>query len=752
MDLKPKTENLKPIQKITFPIVGMHCASCAKLLTRKLSKVPGVTNAIVNYGSEQAIIEGEGVDEKALKQAVEEAGYQALISDNPKSSSESIEVQKEEAKRRELEDLQIKVLVSSVLSAILFIGSFPQWFGDLGFISDDHFLFLLATPVQFWAGKSFYKAMWSGLKNRTASMDTLIAIGTSAAYGYSALMTLFGDYFMELGTTLAMYYDTAAVIITLILLGRYLETKAKAKTSDAIKKLAGMQPKTARIVKDGEEVDIPLEKVQIGDILRVRPGEKIPVDGVVTEGVTSIDESMVTGESIPVEKKSGDTVIGGTMNKNGTLLMEAQKVGSQTMLARIIQMVSEAQSSQPAIQRMADTVSSYFVPIVLMISVATFVLWFAISGFGPALSNLIAVLVIACPCALGLATPTAVMVGIGKAAEYGILIKDAQVLETAYKVKFVVFDKTGTLTHGSPTVTDVISVGELTAKGVLGFAASVEQVSEHPLAEAIVGKAKQDTLSLLKVNDFKAHPGKGVEGSVVGKVVMLGNRTLFGSGVTNEIEDQIVKLEDQGKTVMILGIKINKNIMVNGLIAVSDTVKESAPEVVALLKKEKITSVMITGDNTRTAKAVADSLGIDSVYAQILPHEKAEKVLEIKQKGVVAFVGDGINDAPALASADVGIAMGSGTDVARESAHITLLNKDLKTVAKAITLSRSTIRIIKENLIWAFGYNVVLIPVAMGALYPFIGKFLSPEIAAFAMAASSISVVSNSLRLKAVKL
>ncbi len=737
--------------KISFSIVGMHCASCAKLLSRRLSRVDGVKNAFVNYGSEQAIIEGKGIKTDELKEAVEDAGYQALISDN-KISSDDVEKEKEEAKKKELEDLKVKVIVSSVLSTILFVGSFPQWFGNLGLINDEHFLILLATPVQFWAGRSFYQAMWSGLKNRTASMDTLIAIGTSAAYGYSALMTLFGKYLTQLGATTSMYYDTAAVIITLILLGRYLETITKTKTSDAIKKLADLQAKTARVVRNGEEFDVPLGDVQIGDIIRVRPGEKIPVDGIVTDGNSAIDESTVTGEPIPVEKKVGDNLIGGTINKNGTLLMKAQKVGSQTMLARIIQMVSEAQSTQPAIQRMADTVSSYFVPIVLMVSILTFILWYIIGGFGPAFSNLIAVLVIACPCALGLATPTAVMAGIGKAAANGILIKDASVLETAYKTKSVIFDKTGTLTYGKPSVTDVISLGDLSEKGVLGFAASVEQVSEHPLAEAIVGKAKEESLPLQKVTDFKAHPGKGVEGSVAGGVIIFGNRSLFENKIPEDIENRIIQLENQGKTVMILGKSKDQNNKIDGLIAVSDTIKESAPDTISLLKKQKITSIMITGDNSRTAEAVAEKLGIDSVYAQVMPNEKAHKVNEIKRTGVVAFVGDGINDAPALASADVGIAMGTGTDIARESAHITLLNKDLKTVAKAIHLSKATITIIRQNLVWAFGYNVILIPVAMGVLYPFIGKFLSPEIAAFAMAASSITVVGNSLRLKNKKI
>lgn len=788
------------ITKKSFPIIGMHCASCAKLIEKKLQKIPGVFLANVNYGSENATIELDTsvATDEDVKKAVGEAGYKALITQNSPQGNlfptgqakvksqnfnqNDIENQKEIEKSKQLKNLKTKVIASSIISFIIFLGSFPKWFGNLGILNNELLLLLLATPVQFWAGMDFYKAAWSGFKNRTASMDTLIAIGTSAAYGYSALMTLFGKYLMELGITAAMYYDTAAVIITLILLGRFLEAKAKAHTSDALKKLAGLQAKTARILqfnsdnltmeqfnnlsivkqREIKEKDVPLEQIIIGNLLRIRPGEKIPVDGLIIDGSTSIDESMVTGEPIPEEKNVGDLVIGGTINKNGTLIMEAQKVGSETTLARIIKMVAEAQSSQPEIARLADAVSSYFVPVVLMISVITFIVWYLINGFGPAFSNTIAVLVIACPCALGLATPTAVMVGIGRSAEQGILIRDASVLETAYKTKYVIFDKTGTLTHGKPVVTDVITLGKLPEKEVLGFAASVEQVSEHPLAEAVLEKAKTFRLQLHKVMDFNAFAGKGVEGKILGKAIFFGNRTLF-SGISGDVEERIRKLEEEGKTVMILGSKKNGSVQPEGFIAVADTIKESASDVIAILKRKQITPVMITGDNIRTAKAVAKDLGIDTVYAEVLPHEKAEKVNELKlgseatndkltKQQVVGFVGDGINDAPALATADVGIAIGTGTDIARESAHITLLNKDLKTVVKALILSRQTIRIIKQNLVWAFGYNVILIPVAMGILYPFTGKFLSPEIAALAMAASSISVVGNSLRLRTLSI
>lgn len=725
--------------KTSFPIIGMHCASCAKLIERGLKQTPGVTSAAVNYGSEQASVEYDETvsNPQALAQAVESAGYKAIIADDKKASADqrTPDELKEEAKKAELAQLKRKVIVSGILSMPIFLGSFPEWFGQTPF-SNPFVLFALATPVQFWAGWGFYQATWSGLKNRTASMDTLIAIGTTAAYGYSLISA-------------TRYFDTAAIIITLILLGRYLEAKAKAHTSDAIKKLLHLQAKTARVLRPRNpnlsnssdlsnyiEEDIPIEHVQAGYLIRVRPGEKIPVDGEVVEGTSSIDESMVTGESMPMDKKAGDRVIGATINKTGTFLLRATKVGDETMLSQIVKMVSEAQSSRAPIQRLADVVSGYFVPIVLMLAVATFVIWFDLGSFTQALTNMIAVLIIACPCALGLATPTAIMVGTGRGAQHGILIKDAESLEIANKIKTIVFDKTGTLTQGKPVVTDFSSEETLT------MAASLEQGSEHSLAEAVVARAKGQ--KLFKVTGFTAIPGEGISGVIDGKKYFFGKP-----------KKPYADLEKQGKTVMTL----SENNAVLGYVAVADTLKPDAKEMVAALRG--INVWMITGDNERTAQAIAKQAGIDHVLAGVLPDQKAQKIKELKsphhpnspnRPGVVAFVGDGINDAPALAQSDVGIAMGTGTDVAIESAGITLLNKNLLSVVSAINLSRVTLSIIKQNLFWAFGYNVILIPVAMGVLYPITGWLLNPALAAFAMAASSISVVGNSLRLKGVRI
>lgn len=731
--------------KKSFPIIGMHCASCAKLIERSLRKVPGVIDASVNYASEQATVDFDPAQaqDNHLSRAVSSAGYKAVL--NTENSTKSADDIKAEAKRKELADLKIKVIVSAILSVIVFLGSFPDWFPFIPLLlTTSYLLLVLSGIVQFWAGWSFYQATWSGLRNRTASMDTLIALGTSAAWFFSAFVTVFQEPLEAINFPMAMYFDTAAVVITLILLGRYLEAKAKAHTSDAIKKLLGLQAKTARVIRGDDEIDLPLDQVQVGDLIRVRPGEKIPVDGLIMDGATSIDESMVTGESIPVEKLKGDMVIGSTLNKQGSFIFKATKVGSETLLARIVKMVGEAQSSRAPIQRLADKVSSYFVPAVLMLAVGTFVVWFDFSSLGNALANTIAVLVIACPCALGLATPTAIMVGTGRGAEKGILIKDAQSLEIANKIKAVIFDKTGTLTEGKPMVTDVL--GE---ESTLSIAASLEQGSEHPLAEAIVTKAKEQALVLSKAQGFEAIAGHGIRGSINGKKYYLGNRALVKKQRINiqKYETQIEKLESEGKTVMIL--TSNKLL---GLIAVADTLKESAKDTVLSLQKRNIDVWMITGDNQRTATAIAKQAGIENVIAEVLPDQKAQKVKDLKT--TVAFVGDGINDAPALASADVGIAMGTGTDVAIESASITLLNKDLRSVLGAIELSRRTVRIIRENLVWAFGYNVVLIPVAMGVLYPFFGAgaLLNPALAAFAMAASSISVVGNSLRLKSAKI
>lgn len=674
----------------TFPIVGMHCASCSKLIERKIRGVPGVISTSVNYGSEEAVVEAEvGVDDAALANAVNDAGYKAIISDE-----ESAEEIKKEEKSREIKNLKNKVVISSVLSVLILIGMFLKF--------PAYVVCLLVIPVQFWAGLEFYQAAWSGLKNRSASMDTLIALGVTAAFGYSFYTMIFGG---------PSYFDTAAVIITLILLGRYLEAKAKIHTSDAIKDLLGMQAKTARVIRGGQEIDLPISEVVTGDKIRVRPGEKIPVDGIITHGESAVDESMVTGESLPVDKIVGSPVIGATINKSGSFIFKATKVGKDSMISQIVKLVSEAQGSRAPIQRLADTVSSYFVPVVLMIAVATFVVWYLLGRPDFAFVNLVAVLIIACPCAMGLATPTAIMVGTGRGAGRGILVKDAESLETFYKVKTIIFDKTGTLTKGEMSLTNEVE------KKYLRIAASLEQNSEHPIAKAIVKEALVKKLSFNKVEKFKALEGAGVEGIVGGKKYFLGRDN---KGVIN--------LTLSGKVL--------------ASFEVTDQLKDGVPGIVSGLTKRGIDVWMVTGDKEETARKIADEAGIKNVLSGVFPGDKAKKVKEFKN---VAFVGDGVNDAPALAAASVGIAMGTGTDVAIESAGVTLLNRDIKSILTALNLSRATINVIKENLFWAFGYNVILIPVAALGL-------LNPMFAAFAMAASSISVVGNSLRLRLIKI
>lgn len=766
--------------KTSFPIIGMHCTSCAKNIERALKKTPGVDDANVNYGSEEATVAFDPSVSNLghLGDVVENLGYKAILTAQSNKTPDQL---KEEAKKKELADLKVKVVVSGILSVFIVLGSFPEWFGSAlsslsyqlsATLTNPFVLLALTIPVQFWAGWSFYQATWSGFKNRTAGMDTLIAIGTSAAFGYSTLITFFGAQLNALGFPQTMYFDTAAVIITLILLGRYLEAKAKAHTSDAIKKLLHLQAKTARVLRPDPsrpeqregpqyvEMDIPIEDVRVGDIIRVRPGEKIPVDGNITEGASTIDESMVTGESIPVDKKVGDIVIGATINKTGTFLFLATKIGSETMLSQIVKMVAEAQSSRAPIARLADVVSGYFVPIVLMAAVATFVIWFDTGTFTQAFTNMIAVLIIACPCALGLATPTAIMVGTGRGAEHGILIKDAEALEIAHKTKVAVFDKTGTLTRGEPKVTDAIFLGN--EAFVKNAAAALEKNSEHPLSKAIVGYlGTLGHLGTLQVKNFSAIEGFGVKGEVDGRPILIGNKKLMEKErviLSPELDKKANTWMTEGKTLAYVAIE-KKNV---ALIAIADTIKTEAKEMVDALKRMGVAVWMITGDNEVTARAIAKQAGIENVLAGVLPAEKAEKVKGLKSSpylpkhpnhpNVVAFVGDGINDAPALAAADVGIAMGTGTDVAIESAGITLLNKDLRMVASALKLSKTTLSVIKQNLFWAFGYNVTLIPVAMGVLYPITGWLLNPALAAFAMAASSISVVANSLRLKGVKI
>jgi len=735
--------------KQTYPIKGMHCASCVRLIEKSLNKLPGVREANVNLATEKATVtyDPDECSDEQIASAVSNVGYKVI-------KHESQDLEKEE-KQEELKALRNKVIVSLTLGGLIIWGSFPGIMKTApSLLTNPWIQLLLAIPVQFWAGLEFYRATIPALKHRLANMDTLVALGTTVAFGFSVFITFFPNIVESIGMEPMPYFDVSTIIIGLILLGRYFEARAKAGTSEAIKKLIGLQAKTARVMRSGEEVDIPIDQVQIGDVIRVRPGEKIPVDGTIIEGESSVDESMLTGESIPVDKTKGDSVVGATINKSGTFTYKATKVGSDTMLAQIIKLVQEAQGSKAPIQRIADTISSYFVPIVIMLAFATFGIWYVFGGsqaFLFALLNTVAVLIIACPCAMGLATPTAIMVGTGKGAEHGILIKDAESLEIAHKINTVVFDKTGTLTKGKPEVTDIVSTNKIKKDEILKFAASIEKGSEHSLAESIVKKADEEKLVLGQVKGFKAIAGHGVEGIIEGKQVYFGNRKLMEQEniKIGSYLDHIERLENQGKTVMMLAVADK----LAGLVAVADTVKETAKEGVEALKKLGIEVIMITGDNQRTAQAIALGLGIKKVLAEVLPDQKEAEVRKIQQEGkIVAMVGDGINDAPALAAADIGIAMGTGTDVAIEAADITLINKDLRSVAAAINLSKKTMRTIKLNLFWAFGYNIILIPVAMGILYPFFHILLNPIFASVAMATSSISVVSNSLLLKRTKL
>ncbi len=743
----------------TYPIKGMHCASCVRVIEKSLSRTPGVKEANVNLATEKATVTYDDTQcgPAQIASAVSNVGYTAMVN----QSKEDEDAEKKE-KEKSLQLLRNKVAVSLFLGALILWGSFPGLMNTAPFFLKIPWVqLLLAIPVQFWAGSEFYRATIPALKHRLANMDTLVALGTTVAFVFSAFITFFPEIVMRAGFDAMPYFDVSTIVIGLILLGRYFEARAKMGTGEAIKKLLGLQAKTARVLQDGKEVDIPIEEVMIGNIIRVRPGEKIPVDGEIVEGESSVDESMLTGESIPVDKAKGDTVVGATINKSGTFTYKATKVGQDTMLSQIIKLVQEAQGSKAPIQRIADLISSYFVPIVIMLAFATFGIWYV---FGPnpvllfALLNTVAVLIIACPCAMGLATPTAIMVGTGKGAEHGILIKDAESLEIANKINVVVFDKTGTLTLGKPQVTEVIatndhssSANKISKDEVLKFAASIEKGSEHSLADAIVQEAEKQSIKLEDTSKFKAIAGHGVEGLVAGKQVFLGNRKLMDRENVkfSSYLDQIEKLESEGKTVMMLSVDGH----LAGLIAVADVVKETAKAGIERLKKMGIEVAMITGDNQRTANAIARKLGIDRVLAEVLPDQKEAEVRKIQAEGKkVAMVGDGINDAPALAAADVGIAMGSGTDVAIEAADITLINKDLSSVASSIELSKKTMRTIKMNLFWAFGYNILLIPVAMGVLYPFSGILLNPIFASVAMASSSISVVSNSLLLRRVKI
>jgi Cu+-exporting ATPase len=744
-------------RKSIFPVSGMTCASCVARVEEALSSVPGVISARVNLASEKATVEYvEGTALAGMRRAVEEAGY-AL---GPEAEAlEDVST----AAQREIRVIRNEFIIAAILTAsIMALGWGPSFAGK------SYLLLALATPVQFWAGLRFYRGAWGALKHKTSDMNTLVAVGTSVAYFYSMIAAIFPGLFATGVAEPHLYFHTSAAIITLILLGRFLEARARGRTSEALKKLIGMQPKTALVIRDGEQMEIPVEEVQVGDLILVRPGKRVPVDGTVHQGYSSIDESMITGESIPVEKKVGDEVIGATINKTGSLEIEATRVGKDTTLAHIVRMVEEAQGSKAPIQRLVDVIASYFVPAVIGIAIVTFVVWYIV-GPAPALTfaflNFVAVLVIACPCALGLATPTAIMVGTGKGAEHGILIKNGEALERAHQINTVLLDKTGTLTRGEPVVTDIISAHPLSQEEVLRLAASAEHNSEHPLGEAVVKAALEKKLELSPSSDFSAIPGQGIEAMVEGKNLLLGSLTLMKErGFSlNGLEKEAAELLGGGKTVMFLG----RDGQVAGIIALADTLKPGAREAVRALRKMRIETAMLTGDNRRTAEAIAREAGIDCVLAEVLPERKAEEVKKLQDEGkVVAMVGDGINDAPALAQADIGISIGTGTDVAMETGDITLISGDLMGVVTAISLSKRTMRTIKQNLFWAFAYNTALIPIAAGVLYLAFGNmgvpsglrfvlgeygFLNPILAAAAMAASSITVVSNSLRLKGFK-
>jgi P-type Cu+ transporter len=740
---------------IKLNIKGMHCTACASVIEKELNKVDNVEAAKVNFSSQTAQIKhssDEDVTPKLLS-AVKKAGYSADIYDDSIDNSE--------VRRQEVNKWRNKFLLGITLSLPMLYFMLIEFFDGLpgaatlmpymGIVS-----LILTTPIQFYLGAGFYKGMLSGFKTRTFNMDSLIAIGTSAAYIYSVVS--YGSYVIRENSLLIrgmegveLYFEVAAFLITFVLLGKWLEAKATNKTNESIEKLMSLQATTARVIKNGKTIDIPLEEVQVGDHIMVRPGEKIPVDGKIAKGSSSVDESMITGESMPVEKTPGDKVVGATINKNGSLEFVAERVGANTTLQRIIKLVEEAQNSKAPIQNFADKVSSYFVPAVIIIAIITFIAWFVFLGESVAFSLMAftAVLVIACPCALGLATPTAIMVGTGKGAENGILIKGGEPLQAAQNINAIVFDKTGTITHGKPEVTDILPLNKFKQAEILQIAASIENNSEHPLAEAIVGYAQSKKAQLSNIDNFKAIPGHGITATYKSTSYYFGNRKLikdFAKLDIESIENELTRLEKQGKTAMILA---NEEKLV-GVLAVADTIKPSAKEAIDKLKSMGIAVHMLTGDNKRTAKAIASQAGIESVIAEVLPEDKANQVKKLQVNHKVAMVGDGINDAPALAQADLSIAMGSGTDVAMEAGGIVIMKNDLNSVVHAIKLSKETVNKIKQNLFFALFYNSMGIPIATRAFAAY-GLILRPELAGLAMALSSVSVVTNSLTLKRFK-
>jgi len=752
--LPPEAKGSNPNSRVNLSLFGMHCSSCANIIERSLKKVPGVKQATVNFAAEKAtvIYDEAAANPQMLLYAVGKAGYKAELIDTKDADYERRKREKEISSYFKKFWWSLGLSLPMLYFMLLDFFTLPGKTAILPYIGIISLIF--TVPIQFVIGAGFYKGMWSSLKMKTFNMDSLIAIGTSIAFFYSLINFIL--YFAYTGSIIGLngkipdlYFETAAFLITFVTLGKWLEHRTKGRTGDAIKKLMGLQAKTARVIRDGKAHDVPIEEVVHGDVVLVRPGEKIPVDGQITKGSSAVDESMITGESIPVEKNVGDTVIGSTVNKTGSFEFTATRVGSETALSQIIRLVEEAQGSKAPIQGFADRISAWFVPAVIALAVITFLVWYFLLGatLSFALMAFTSVIVIACPCALGLATPTSLMVGTGKGAQLGILIKGGEPLEAACKINAVVFDKTGTLTKGKPEVTDIISLSNFGDDEVLQISASLEKLSEHPLAEAIYSYSTEESFDLFEVKDFSAIPGHGVKGIIDGTEYYFGNRRLMTEILGLElikINRKLSKLEEQGKTAMILANKEE----ILGAVAVADTIKLTSPEAIAKLRKLGIDVWMITGDNERTAKAIAGQLGIDNVLAEVLPEDKAGEIRKLQASGrKVAMVGDGINDAPALAQANLGIAMGSGTDVAMETGGIVIVKNDLNDVVTAFQLSRETMSKIKQNMFFALFYNVIGIPIAARVFMAF-GLVLKPELAGLAMALSSISVVSNSLLLK----
>ena len=768
---------MKKIIKKSYPVMGMHCASCASVIKRKLEKLDGVESCTVNYGNEKAQVayDPQKVTVSQMNQEIDKLGYSLMEGEmdhsmpaghdmmTPVSSDSSIKTQKlkDLAKLQRHVQIVLPMVAVSILVMAWEIGADPLGFWpkmpEMLMEFFHHLLPVFATYALFVIGVPYLQGVIRFFRYRVANMDSLVGIGTSVAFLYSFIVTAFEGPLASYVNTEQNYYDVTIVVIGFITLGKFLEARSKLKTGEAIEKLLGLQVKNALILRDGKEIEVPIDQVVVDDIMLVKPGAKIPLDGVIIEGKSSIDESMITGESIPVDKGPGDTVIGSTINKQGSLQIRVVKVGSDTMLSQIIKMVEDAQGSKAPIERMVDQISAIFVPIVLVLSVVTLIFWLVIGSqfmpFSQALTlgilSFVGILVIACPCAMGLATPTAIIVGVGKAAQNGILIKNAESLEKFNYINFVIMDKTGTITNGKPVVTDIQSIGSNSEKDILQLLASLESHSEHPLAFAIVEKAKNEKLSLHKVKDFEAIEGKGLKGTIGDTEHFAGNLKLA-SDLKIAVDDEVIKtFTSQGKTPVVFMTKQN----VIGYIGIADTIKDDAKEAVAALHKQGIKVAMLTGDNERTAQYIAKQVGIDRVIAEVLPADKASEIKKLQKEGYkVAMVGDGINDAPALATADVGVAMGTGTDVAIESAGITLLGGHISKLPKAVSLARATMNIIKQNLFWAFFYNIIGIPIAAGLLYPLFGILLNPAIAGAAMGFSSVSVVANSLRLKSQKI